>query len=278
MTASANRLERRMASLRTDARRGIAPFVTAGDGGIETTLAVLRALERSGAVCVELGFPFSDPIADGPILQAASQRALAVGTRFDDVLELVARFRELGGELPIAWMSYVNPLLRRGGFSRAVDELAAVGVDALLVPDLPLEEAGELCAAAHARDVAPIFFASPTSSDERLAAAARASRGFFYVVGRIGVTGRATEIDAATREYLTRVRRASGSIPLAVGFGIASGAQVRALAPFAQLAIVGSALVERIHRAGEASPSSRAESAARAASEFLAELKSGLEA
>jgi tryptophan synthase alpha chain len=261
-----NRLEQRVREMRAEKRRGLAPFVTAGDGGMARTLDVLLELEKCGAACVELGLPFSDPIADGPVLQAAAQRALEAGATFDAVLEMVAQFRARGGAMPIVLMGYANPLLKRT-WSGAARALARAGVDGLLVADLPVEEGGAMASAALDADLCPIFFAAPTSSDERIAASARASRGFLYTILRTGVTGRATEFDAATEAFLARVRELAGDLALAIGFGIRDAAQVRAATRHAELAIVGSALVEHLHNAREP---------VRAAREFVTELQRGL--
>lgn len=265
--AVSNRLAARTAALRAAGARGLAPYVTAGDGGFATTLAALRALEDAGAVCVELGVPFSDPIADGPVLQAAAARALAGGATLGGVLDLVARYRAGGGALPIALMSYANPLLRRG-WDGAAAAAAAAGADALIVPDLALEEAGPLRAAAVAHGLCPIFFAAPTSPAPRIRAAATASRGFLYAVRRTGVTGGDRAFDDDCQAFLARVAALAG-LPLAVGFGIADAGSVRAATRHAELAIVGSALVRRMHEAGPA----RAPAAAAA---FLAALQEGL--
>ncbi len=261
-----NRLEARTADLRRAGQRGVAPYLTAGDGGLERTLAALHALDQGGAACVELGVPFSDPVADGPALQAAGDRSLAAGTTLTGILETVARFRDQGGAVPIALMSYANPLLRRG-WEGTCAAAADAGVDALIVPDLALEEGGPLRAAAAGAGLCPVFFAAPTSPDARVAAAAAASRGFLYVVGRVGVTGSGTRFDDATQAFLARVASLSDT-PTAVGFGIGSAEDVRAAVRHADLAIVGTALVQRMHEAGAAAPE--------AAAAFLAELMEGL--
>jgi len=255
-------------------RRGLAPYVTAGDGGLETTLAVLHALDRAGAACVELGLPFSDPIADGPVLQAAADRALAAGTTFDGVLEMLARFREKSA-LPVVIMSYANPLLRRGWevSARAIREAGGSG---LLVADLPVEEGDAMRDAAEDAGIAPIFFVSPTTSEERMVRAIEASRGFVYAIGRFGVTGARTELDPGCQAFLARVRGWSNGLPVAVGFGIATAADVRAAVEHADLAIVGSALVKRIHVALE-SGGGRPAVAAQAAEDFARELMEGIE-
>ena len=255
-------------------RRGLAPYVTAGDGGLETTLAVLRALDRAGASCAELGLPFSDPIADGPVLQAAADRALAAGTTFDGVLGMLARFREKSA-LPVVIMSYANPLLRRGweASARAIREAGGSG---LLVADLPVEEGDAMRAAAEDAGLAPIFFVSPTTSEARMTRAIEASRGFVYAIGRFGVTGARTTLDPAAQAFLARVRERSNGLPVAVGFGIATAEDVRAAVEHADLAIVGSALVQRIHEAFEAGGGKPA-AAAQAAEDFARELMEGIE-
>ena len=261
------RLEQRFAGLRQRGEKGVLPYITAGDGGLDTTLEVLRALERAGAAGVELGLPFSDPIADGPALQAAAQRALEAGTTLEAVLDTVRRFRA-ESELPLVLMTYANPLVRRG-LERACGLLAEAGLDGVLVVDLPLEEAAPLLEAARACELAPIFFASPTSSDERIQRAARASRGYLYAIGRLGVTGRRTALDPSTLGFLGRVRALSAELPVAAGFGLATPEQVRAVHTAADLAIVGTALVEHIHRASASGARPDPERAAAAAEAFL---------
>ena len=262
-----NRLEERLETLRSRGEKGILPYITAGDGGLDTTLEVLRALERAGAVGIELGLPFSDPIADGPLLQAAAQRALEAGTTFDRVLATVRTFRA-ESELPLVLMTYANPLVRRG-LERACGQLAEAGLDGVLVVDLPVDEAGPLLATTRVTGLAPIFFASPTSDDGRIRSAAQASRGYLYAIGRLGVTGRRTELDAATLAFLRRVRGLCGELCLAAGFGLATPEQVRSVHSVADLAIVGSALVEHIQRALASSPRPDPLRAAAAAEEFL---------
>jgi tryptophan synthase alpha chain len=269
-----NRLEARLAELRSRGAAGLAPYVTAGDGGLDTTLAVLRALDAGGATCVELGVPFSDPIADGPILQAAATRSLEEGTTLSGILELVARLRAEGSELPVALFSYANPLVRLG-WKEAARRSAQVGVDAWLVPDLIPEEAEEMRSAALEAGICPIFFVAPTSAPERIAAAAEASRGFLYVIGRLGVTGGKTELDSSTHEFLEGVRRAT-DLPLAVGFGLSTAEQVAAVTRHADLAIVGSAYVARLHRAFTDAGRSP-EAAAEEAANYLRELARGLD-
>ena len=267
---SENRLEAVTRKLRAEGRRGLSPYVTAGDGGLDRTRQLLHALERAGAHCCELGVPFSDPIADGPLLQAAADRALAAGTDVDGIFAMVRQFREEGGQLPIAMMSYCNPLGHRG-WPEACAEAAGVGVDALILPDLPVEEGEPVRAAADAAGLCTIFFAAPTSSDERVRRAVEASRGFLYVVGRTGVTGAGTTFDNSAQSFLERVAGLAGDLPTAVGFGISSAADVAAATTHADIAIVGTALVRHIHEAGQD------DSAAVAAAEsFVRDLVTGL--
>jgi len=263
--------------MQTRGERGLAPYVTAGDGGLATTLEVLRALDGAGAACVELGVPFSDPIADGPVLQAAAERALAAGTSLDGILEMVREFRSgsggsPGSELPVALFCYANPLVRRG-WKEICGRAARAGVDALLVPDLPVEEGAPMRDAALSAGLCPIFFVAPTTSPERLEAAVEASRGFLYAIGRFGVTGARTELDAAALSFLRRVKEHS-SLPLAVGFGIRTPEQVATVLGEADLAVVGSALVQHVHEAATQGTDFVA-AAAHAACAFLRSLLEG---
>lgn len=269
---STNRLEARLTSYRAEGRRGVAPYVTAGDGGLETTREVLLALDRGGAACVELGVPFSDPIADGPILQAAAGRALERGTTLKGVLEVVRSVRDAGCEMPIALFSYANPLYSMG-WEAAARASREAGVDGWLVPDMIPGEAGPMRRAAQDQDLACVFFAAPTSSEERIRAAAGASRGFLYAIGRLGVTGANTELTSETLDFLRRLRGAC-SLPIGVGFGLRTADQVAAVTDHAELAIVGSAFVDRLHRARGAH-SNPSHVAAEAAA-YLEELQTGL--
>lgn len=227
--------------------RGVAPYLTAGDGGLEETLRALHAVEAAGACAVELGVPFSDPIADGPRLQEAAQRALDAGTTLDGILQMLARFRAAGGRVPVAIMSYANPL-RRHGWSLTAQRCATAGADAWIVPDLPVEEAEEMRAAAAAQGLGTVFFVAPTSGDLRAAASCAASTAFVYVLGRVGVTGRATAFDSSVTAFMDRVG-ALARTPVAVGFGISAPEDVRIATAHADVAIVGTALVQRLHEA-----------------------------
>jgi tryptophan synthase alpha chain len=267
VASTRNRLETRLSSLRAHGDHGLAPFVMAGDGGLQTTLAILKSVEEAGAVCVELGLPFSDPIADGPVLQAAAARALGAGTTVDSVLAMLSEFRETSA-LPVVVMTYANPLISRG-WDAATRAIAAAGGDGLIVADLPVDEGDEMAACAISAGLAPIFFVSPTTSAARATRAVRASRGFVYAIGRFGVTGVATDLDAPTQAFLARVAREADGLPVAVGFGIATAQAVTAALRHADLAIVGSALTARI----QSEPSSPPAASARA---FVRELVKGI--
>jgi tryptophan synthase alpha chain len=236
-----NRLIRKLAE-----GKGVVAYITAGDGGLDRTLDLLRACEDAGVVLVELGIPFSDPMADGPILQAAAQRALEGGAHLSAILDTLAKFRATS-ELPVAIFSYANPLYRKG-LGAAFSAMREAGADAVLVPDLPLEEAEPLCLAAEREGICPVLFAAPTTEDERLAAICARTRGFVYAIGRRGVTGSSTHLDPGVETFLSRVLDAAQT-PVGVGFGLRTPEQIDFVLQRAHLAIVGSALVEHIHRA-----------------------------
>jgi len=276
------RLEQCTQELQAAGRCGIAPYLTAGDGGLDRTIELLRALERVGAACVELGVPFSDPIADGPILQAAAQRALAEGTTLERVLDCVREFRSTGGQLPIALFTYANPLIgpRAGSlvarWRAACAALQEAGVDGLLVPDIPVEEGGEMGSAAQEHGLCPIFFVAPTTSPARMVQAAEASSGFLYAIGRTGTTGARAELGQDTLDFLTAIRGAT-KLPIGVGFGIRDEDQVRTVSNHAELAIVGSALVQHVHEAALRSSTSPTIAAVEAAEQFIVQLQKGIQ-
>lgn len=270
-----NRLIAATAALRESGATRVAPYLTAGDGGLDRTLELLFAVERAGAACVELGVPFTDPIADGPVLQAAAARSLDAGTTIDGIEDTVRAFRARGGDVPILAFSYLNPLMNggaEGGLAKRFASLAEAGFDGLLVPDLPIEEAAPVAALAERNGLAAVLFVAPTTIDERLVRAAEATRGFLYVVGRTGVTGAATSMSTDTDHYLARVRALAGDMPLGVGFGIRTPEQVAAVGAHAELAIVGSALVAAIHDAADAHPADPTAAAVRCATAFMESL------
>jgi tryptophan synthase alpha chain len=231
---------------------GLVVYVTCGDPDLATTQAVVLAAIEAGADVIELGVPFSDPVADGPVIQRASERALKHGTCLAQVLTLAADVRQHAQSTGLVVFSYLNPILRMG-MERFCVIARHAGVDGVLVTDLPVEEAGEYLRAMKAHDLAPVFLAAPTSPDERLKKIATASRGFVYAVSRTGVTGARQQLAEDARKLVRRLRRLT-SLPVAVGFGIANAEQFREVGQFADAVVVGSAIVETIerHRGGEA--------------------------
>ncbi len=239
------------ARCRAERRAAFIPYLTAGDPDLATTGRLLEALTLGGADIIELGVPFSDPIADGPVNQRAATRALASGTTLSGILELVAGCRESLG-VPVVLFTYFNPILARGVESFA-EQAAASGVDGVLCVDLPPEEAaGELSPALRAAGVAPVFLLAPTSTRAREKAVAAASSGFVYYVSRTGVTGTREELAPELMRDVKRLRRRL-KLPLAVGFGISTPDQVQAVGKVADGVVVGSALVRIVEqRAGDA--------------------------
>lgn len=225
------------------------PFVTVGDPSLEATVEVVVAMAEAGADLVELGIPYSDPVADGPTIQASSQRALDRGTRLADVFGVVRKIRTKS-EVPLVLFTYCNPVYRYG-LERFMREAAEAGADGVLMPDLPPEEAAELRAEANRHGLAVIFLVAPTTSDERIALIGEATSGFLYLVAALGVTGARSELAGNLEPYLRRVR-AQTSVPLAVGFGVSTPEHAGQIAGMgADAVVVGSALVDRIGRWGQ---------------------------
>ncbi len=263
--ATSPRLSRRFARARAEGRAAFIAYLTAGDPSADATVETAAALERAGADVLELGVPFSDPIADGPVLQRSASRALERGTTLVDVLEMGRRIRART-DLALVLFTYFNPLLRHG-VARVGAEARAAGFDGVLVTDLPPEEA-DACRPELAREgLDTIFLVSPTSSPARMAAAARLSTGFLYVVSRAGITGARSAVDPSLAATVRRARKAAGRLPLAVGFGISTPDAAAAAASLADGIVVGSALV----RAGEEA-ASRGETPERAVAALAAEL------
>ena len=240
---STTRIETRFRHLREQHAKGLVVYLTAGDPSLEATGDLLFALDRAGVDVIELGVPFSDPLADGPVIQRASERALRAGTTLRRILERFPAWRE-SVRAPIILFSYYNPILQYGLEKFAVDA-AKAGVDGALVVDLSPEEASEYLDVLRAQNLDTVFLASPTSTDARLERASKLSTGFLYLVSRTGVTGERSEISASLQPLVERARRHT-SLPLAVGFGISSPAQVRAVQSVADAAVVGSAVVHAI--------------------------------
>jgi len=221
-------------------------YVACGDPDLATTRDIVLAAIDAGADVIELGVPFSDPVADGPVIQRASERALKRGTCLAQVLTLAAEIREHAQSSGLIVFSYLNPILRMG-IDKFCKVARAAGVDGALITDLPVEEAGEYLRATRDHDLAPVFLAAPTSSDERLMRICEASRGFVYAVSRTGVTGQRQQLADDARKLVRRLRRVT-KLPIALGFGISTPQQFAEVGEFADAVVVGSAIVETIER------------------------------
>jgi tryptophan synthase alpha chain len=227
-------------------RPALVAYVTCGDPDLATTREVILAAMNAGADVIELGVPFSDPLADGPVIQRASEQALRGGTRLVDVLKLAAELRRRNSEAGLIVFSYLNPILRLG-LARFCAMAEEAGVDGALVTDLPVEEAGEYLRQMRMHGLATIFLAAPTSTGERLQRVAQASSGFVYAVSRTGVTGASQQLPDDARKLVKRLRRYT-KLPIAVGFGISTPEHFAAVGEFADAAVVGSAIVDTIER------------------------------
>jgi tryptophan synthase alpha chain len=225
---------------------GLVVYLTAGDPSLDATRAIAIAAIDAGADVIELGVPFSDPLADGPVIQRAMDRAVARGTRLKDVVALAGEIRAERPAAGLVIFSYLNPILRYG-LHRFADEAAAAGVDGVLATDLIVEEAGEYLAEMERVGLAPIFLAAPTSPDERLEAIATHSKGFVYAISRVGITGAQQSLSCDAAALVERIRRWT-RLPIAVGFGISTSEHVAQVGQFADAAVIGSAIVELIER------------------------------
>ncbi|MGV8942602.1 tryptophan synthase subunit alpha [Thermomonas sp.] len=263
------RLQQRLGALRAAGRKGLVPFITAGDPSLAATVEVMHALVEAGADVIELGVPFSDPMADGPVIQRSSERALQRGAGQRYVLETVRHFRERDAKTPVVLMGYLNPIEIRGVATFAADA-ADAGVDGALLVDLPPEEADEYRAAFHHHGLALISLASPTTPQARLERLCTQSDGYLYYVTYAGVTG-ADGLDLADASQHLEQLRSLGPVPVFAGFGIRDAASARAMAEHADGVVVGSALVSAMD--GSADP---AEAAARAGA-FLRPLRTALD-
>ena len=226
---------------------GLVTYVTAGDPDLRRTEGILRALDRAGVDVVEVGVPFSDPLADGPAIQRATERALASGTTLAGVLDLVERVRP-DLRMPVVIFSYANPILRMGADVFA-ERAQRAGVDGVLVLDLPIEEAGDFRGMLGQRGIDTILLLSPTTTDERLRTAASLGSGFLYAISRLGVTGARDQLADGAEAMVRRIRAVS-DLPVALGFGISTPDHVRRVGQWADAAVVGSALVNVIAEAG----------------------------
>jgi len=257
-----NRIDTRFAQLKSTGRKALVPFVTAGDPSLEATVPVMHALVEAGADVIELGVPFSDPMADGPIIQRSSERALARGAGLAYVFDCVRRFRETDAQTPVVLMGYLNPVEIRGAERFAADAVAA-GVDGVLLVDLPPEEAEDFRIPFAAQGLTLILLAAPTTTDARMALLCAGAQGYLYYVSFAGVTG-ADQLDASAASARLRAIRARSPVPVVAGFGIKDAASAAAMAVDADGVVVGSALVAVL--AGAATPM---EAATRASAFFI---------
>ena len=264
------RIDAAVARLRARGRKALVPFVTAGDPALDATVAVMHALVEAGADIIELGMPFSDPMADGPVIQRSSERALARGVGTAYVFDCVRRFRSADSHTPVVLMGYLNPVEMRGAENFAA-EAAAAGVDGVLLVDLPPEEAAPIRTAFAAAGISLISLAAPTTSPERAQRLAADACGYVYYVSFAGVTG-ADRIDAADVAVKVAALRRMASVPVFIGFGIKDAASAAAMADLGDGVVVGSALVEALSGASDATD------AAKRAMAFLAPLRQALDA
>ena len=249
--------------LHFERKPSLVAYVTCGDPDLATTREIIFAAIKAGANTIELGVPFSDPVADGPVIQRASERALKHNTSLEQVLKLTAEIREHSQSTGLVIFTYLNPILRMG-MEKFCKVARLAGVDGILALDLPVEESAEYVRAAKANDLATIFIAAPTSTDQRLKLIGEASTGFIYAVSRSGVTGARKQMSSDAEDLVRRVRKFSKK-PVAVGFGISTPEQFQAVAQYADACVIGSAIVEIIER----NPGKEAASVA----QFIAQLR-----
>ena len=261
-----SRLDAKLSALRAAGRKALVPFVTAGDPSLAATVPVMHALVAAGADVLELGVPFSDPMADGPTIQRSSERALARGAGLSYVFDRVREFRERDADTPVVLMGYLNPVEIRG-YARFAADAAAAGVDGVLLVDLPPEETGALRTALTGHDIALILLASPTTTDARMARLCADAQGYLYYVSFAGVTG-ADRLDAGAAGERLRAIRAGAGVPVMAGFGIKDAVSAAAMAHDADGVVVGSALVAAL--AAAADPVA-------AAASFIAPLRAALD-
>src|ERR1035438_8740586 len=233
-------------AIRFDHKPGLVIYLTAGAPSLDATREIALAAIDAGADVIELGVPFSDPLADGPVIQRAMERAVAKGTRLKDVIQLAREIRAARREAGLVIFSYLNPILRYC-LPQFADAAAAAGVDGVLVTDLIVEEAGEYLREMARAGLAPIFLAAPTSPDERLEAIATHSKGFVYAISRVGITGKQQSLTSDAASLVERIRRYT-KLPVAVGFGISNAEHVAQVAEFADAAVIGSAIIELIEK------------------------------
>ncbi|MEO6745507.1 MAG: tryptophan synthase subunit alpha [Caldimonas sp.] len=264
-----SRIDATFAALRDRGAKALIPYLTAGDPHAGTTVAIMQAMAAAGADIIELGVPFSDPMADGPVIQKASERALARGIGMPQVLDIAREFRRGNPTTPIVLMGYANPVERYGTL-RFADDARAAGVDGVLVVDYPPEECAEFAAALRERGIDPIFLIAPTSSDARIASVAGVASGYVYHVSLKGVTGAGHFDIDAVKDMIPRIK-AHVKLPIGVGFGIRDAKTARAVAEVADAVVIGSALIQLLE------PCSEAE-APLVAGRYIAEIRAALDA
>ena len=245
-----SKIQARFARLQSERRKALIPFITAGDPSPAATLPLMRALVEGGADIIELGVPFSDPMADGPTIQRASERALAAGMSLRRVLGIVSEFRRQDVDTPVVLMGYANPI-EAMGIDRFVDDAAAAGVDGVLVVDYPPQESEAFAARLKAAAIDPIFLLAPTSTEQRMRDVGRFGSGYIYYVSLTGVTGAGHLDHGQVAARIPAIREAVG-MPVGVGFGIRDAASAKRIGEIADAVVIGSRIIEEIERAGEA--------------------------
>lgn len=264
-----NRIDQRFRSLAERSRKALVPFITAGDPHPDWTVGIMHKLVAAGADLLELGIPFSDPMADGPVIQAASERAIQKGVSLHSVLDMVAKFRKSDNDTPVVLMGYMNPVERYGHEAFAVDA-ASSGVDGVLMVDCPPEEMSDLAALLDQHGVHPIRLLAPTTTPERVALVATRAKGYLYYVSFKGITGADRLDHAGIVAPLQQIRQFT-DLPVAVGFGIKDAASAAAVAKLADAVVIGSALVEILAKSGSAAQ------AEQLAAEFLAPVRKAMD-
>lgn len=265
-----NRIDARFKALKEQSRTALVPFVTAGDPQPGTTVSLMHAMVEAGVDLIELGVPFSDPMADGPVIQAACERALEHKVSLRNVLEMVREFRQKDNETPVILMGYLNPV-EVMGYEKFADAASAAGVDGVLTVDLPPEEAADLLSALGKKDIAPIFLLSPTSTPERIGKITADAKGFVYYVSLKGVTGvKSIDIDEVSQKL--SIVREQTDLPIGVGFGIKDAQTAKSVAGVADAVVVGSAIVKRIEALKDSPEKINAEVAG-----FLSELRQAMD-
>ena len=277
MSNNQDRIAQVFTALAPTGRAALIPYIAAGDPAPAATVPLMHALVKGGADIIELGIPFSDPMADGPIIQRAAERAIAQGVGLTQALDMVTEFRRDDARTPVVLMGYANPIERMGQ-DVFVERAASAGVDGVLVVDYPPEEVEEFAERLGTAGIAPIFLLAPTSTDARIQAVARVARGYVYYVSLKGVTGAANIDTSAVAERLSAIRR-HVSIPVGVGFGIGDADSASRVAQVADAVVIGSKLIDTIDRAvRDLPPEQRAQAASQAAIDWLSVIRSALDA